>query len=74
MLGFIKEVYDEPWHEVTTGKLIGTSLGFFLFFILLIKDKDGFIFLIDHANLVFHCFHRKAPNRKGYYLSVLTTS
>jgi hypothetical protein len=54
MLGYIKEVQDEPWKEVTTNRLIATSVGFFLFFIVLIKDKDGFIFLIDHANLAFH--------------------
>jgi hypothetical protein len=54
MLKAIRDVQSEPWNEITTGKLIATSLALFLFLIMLFRDSDKFIFLIDHANLAFH--------------------
>lgn len=43
-----------PWRQVTTAKLAATSLGLGLLFLIMATDKDGFIFVIDHANLAFH--------------------
>ena len=40
--------------KVTTPKFIAFSLGSILLVLALIFDNDGFIFIIDHANLVFH--------------------
>ena len=54
MIGLVREVQAEPWNEVSTGKMIVTSAALLLFFVLLVRDRDGFIFLIDHANLAFH--------------------
>ena len=54
MIGFISGVQHEPWHEVSTGKIIVTSVGLLLFFVILTRSTDGFVFLIDHANLAFH--------------------
>jgi hypothetical protein len=54
MLRKIQEALSEAWNKVTTGKFIGASLGILFLFILLITDDDGFIFLLDHANLAFH--------------------
>lgn len=35
-------------------QMIAASLGFGLLFILLKTDDDGFLSVVDHANLVFH--------------------
>jgi hypothetical protein len=48
---------DEPqdnWNRVTTNKLIGFTIGLGLFFLLILKSEPGFVFLVDHANLLFH--------------------
>jgi len=34
--------------------MVAASGGFGLLFILLMTDVDGFLFVVDHANLVFH--------------------
>lgn len=39
---------------VTTGRLIVFVLGAGLFFLLVFASESGFVFLIDHANLLFH--------------------
>jgi len=39
---------------VTTGKLIGFAIGAALFALLVFASESGFVFLIDHANLLFH--------------------
>lgn len=54
MLSTVGNINSESWNEVTTGKLIATSLGLLLLFIALFRDNDRFIFLIDHTNLAFH--------------------
>jgi hypothetical protein len=54
MIRFVREFQREPWNEVSTGKVIVTSAGLLLFFVILMRSKDRFVFLIDHANLAFH--------------------
>jgi hypothetical protein len=39
---------------VTTSKFIAFMIAFSLLVIFLVYDADGFIFIIDHANLLFH--------------------
>ncbi|MFC1992945.1 hypothetical protein ACFLV3_03945 [Chloroflexota bacterium] len=39
---------------VSTPKFIAFLIGFFVLVTLLILDKDGYIFIIDDANLLFH--------------------
>ncbi|MFH0924310.1 MAG: hypothetical protein V1872_01540 [bacterium] len=41
-------------NEVTTPKFITFTIGFLLLVLALIADADGFIIIIDHANLLFH--------------------
>jgi hypothetical protein len=41
-------------NTVTTPKFIAFIITFLLLVITLIFDTDGFIFIIDHANLLFH--------------------
>lgn len=42
------------WEPVTGARLIGFALGFGAFLLLILRCEPGFIFLLDHANLLFH--------------------
>ncbi len=42
------------WEPVPPAKLAGFAVGFGLFLLLLFRSEPGFIFLLDHANLLFH--------------------
>lgn len=44
----------EPWRPVTLRQLIGFGLGMTVFSALIFLSEPGFVFLIDHANLLFH--------------------
>ena len=44
----------DRWNVVTTWKFVVFSIAIILFFCLLLGDGDGFILLLDHANLLFH--------------------
>ena len=39
---------------VSTPKFVAFVIGFLVLIALLVSDDDGFIFIIDHANLLFH--------------------
>lgn len=39
---------------MTTSKLIGFAIGAGLFSLVVLVSESGFVFLIDHANLLFH--------------------
>ncbi|MGD8372333.1 MAG: hypothetical protein PVF76_13160 [Syntrophobacterales bacterium] len=54
MLASIRAVQREEWNPITSAMAVATSVGLILFFIVLMRDEDGFVFLIDHTNLVFH--------------------
>ena len=42
------------WNKVTASKLIGFAIGMGLVLLLVLKSEPGFVFLVDHANLLFH--------------------
>jgi len=42
------------WEPVTGTKLIGFAVGFGLLLLLILRSEPGFVFLLDHANLLFH--------------------
>lgn len=42
------------WNAVTRWKLIGFGLAAGLFFALVLGSETGFVFIVDHANLLFH--------------------
>jgi hypothetical protein len=44
----------QSWKPVQGWQMAAASAGFGLLFILLKTDDDGFLFVVDHANLVFH--------------------
>ncbi|MFH1994586.1 MAG: hypothetical protein ABIJ24_02655 [Nitrospinota bacterium] len=41
-------------NDITTPKFMALSIGFLLLVTAIIFNADGFIFIIDHANLLFH--------------------
>jgi hypothetical protein len=45
---------QHEWEAVTKGKLLGFVAGFSLFLLVLFLSQPGFVFLLDHANLLFH--------------------
>lgn len=42
------------WEPVTGAKLTGFALGVALLLLLIFRSEPGFVFLLDHANLLFH--------------------
>ncbi|MDB6016108.1 MAG: hypothetical protein JWR19_597 [Pedosphaera sp.] len=44
----------DEWDAVTKPKLLGFTAGFVVFLLLVFKSEPGFVFLVDHANLLFH--------------------
>jgi hypothetical protein len=44
----------QEWEPVRKAGLIGFMAGLALFLLLLLRSDPGFIFLLDHANLLFH--------------------
>jgi hypothetical protein len=44
----------ERWDRLTTARLIGFGIGMVAFYLLIIKSEPGFVFIVDHANLLFH--------------------
>jgi hypothetical protein len=42
------------WEPVTGQKLIGFGVGVGLLLLLILRCERGFVFLLDHANLLFH--------------------
>jgi len=42
------------WERVTKGRLLGFVIGIGLFLLLVFRSEPGFVFLLDHANLLFH--------------------
>ncbi|MDB6125822.1 MAG: hypothetical protein JWQ71_4815 [Pedosphaera sp.] len=44
----------EKWNRVSSGKLIAFAIGMGVFVLLVFKSEPGFVFIVDHANLLFH--------------------
>ena len=42
------------WKKITGAKLVGFAIGLAVFLALLIASERGFVFGLDHANLLFH--------------------
>jgi hypothetical protein len=45
---------QREWESVTGAKLMVFALGFGLLLLLIFRSEPGFVFLLDHANLLFH--------------------
>ena len=42
------------WKKITSAKLVGFAIGLAVFLALLFASEPGFVFGLDHANLLFH--------------------
>ena len=42
------------WQKISSGKLLGFIFGLAVFLALLLASEPGFVFGLDHANLLFH--------------------
>ena len=47
-------MFEHEWEPVTKGKLAAFAAGLAIFFVFLFWSEPGFVFLLDHANLLFH--------------------
>ncbi len=45
---------EQEWEPLTKANLIGFAAGVGLFLLLALRSEPGFVFLLDHANLLFH--------------------
>ena len=45
---------QHEWEPLTKAKLIGFVVGVGLFLLPALRSEPGFVFLLDHANLLFH--------------------
>ncbi len=45
---------NRDWEPVTAAKLIAFAAGLSVFLLILCRSEPGFVFLLDHANLLFH--------------------
>ena len=45
---------QREWEPVTGARLAAFAVGFGLFLLLVLRSEAGFVFLLDHANLLFH--------------------
>lgn len=50
----LQEALDEPWRPVGTSRLVALSLGFSCLFLVALTVDQGWIPLLDGANLLFH--------------------
>jgi hypothetical protein len=50
----MRDLNDNGWREVPTPKLVIFLAGLALFALLVFKSESGFVFGLDHANLLFH--------------------
>jgi hypothetical protein len=45
---------DDRWQRTSLSGLFGFGCGFGLWLVLVLVSERGFVFLLDHANLLFH--------------------
>src|SRR5215831_11094764 len=45
---------EHEWEPLTRARLAGFAAGLGVFLFVLFRSEPGFVFLLDHANLLFH--------------------
>jgi len=54
MLDYLREIHEEPWRPLSLPAAAGGTAGFALLFLVILVDRDGFVFPLDYVNLAFH--------------------
>ena len=54
LLSLSRNMVRREWEPVTRGRLLAFGAGLAVFFLILFRSEPGFMFLVDHANLLFH--------------------
>jgi hypothetical protein len=52
--GEVNDLNDSHWRRLSTRKLTGFLVGIGVFAFLVFNSEPGFVFCLDHANLLFH--------------------
>ena len=47
-------MWRNEWNRISKSQLLGFGFGIGIFLVVLLASEPGFIFLLDHANLLFH--------------------
>jgi len=50
----LRDVLEEPWNPVGTPGLVAASIGFSVLFLVALSAEQGWVPLLDGANLLFH--------------------
>lgn len=50
----LRDIRSTAWRALGLGSLVGFGIGFGLLLLAVWADEDGFIPVLDHANLAFH--------------------
>jgi hypothetical protein len=50
----LEGVERREWDSVSGARLIGFAVGLGVFLLIVLRSEPGFVFLLDHANLLFH--------------------
>src|SRR5215831_9401633 len=45
---------EHEWEPLTRARLAGFAAGLGVFLFVLFRSEPGFVFMLDHANLLFH--------------------
>jgi hypothetical protein len=53
-IGKTAPMNESRWEPVTAWRLAGFGIGLAVFFGLVFTSESGFVFIVDHANLLFH--------------------
>jgi hypothetical protein len=48
------ETETREWEPATRARLVGFGIGVGVLLLLIFRSESGFVFLLDHANLLFH--------------------
>lgn len=54
MWEYLRDIHETPWKPVALWQAAAATAVFALLFLMILVDRDGFIFPLDYVNLVFH--------------------
>ncbi len=54
MREMLEDLWESPWQRIPDLHAVSTLVGCALLWLVMWRDEDSFIFILDHANLMFH--------------------